>query len=116
MKVKLVLLGCLCLIFAVSVNAKPLSEERGEEILRELKEIKILLKKLDKKTQNKRRRRPTRAKVNSNLGQTLGKQDAPLVLVEFTDYQCPYCKRFYDNVFHNFKFCRIRCKVLGLLE
>ncbi len=30
---------------------------------------------------------------------SLGKADAPLVLVEFTDYECGYCKRFFDETF-----------------
>ena len=102
-KVKAVILGCLCLLLTAVVDAKPLSEEKGEEILRELKELKVLLKNLDKKIQGQKKRRPTRARVNANLGNSLGKKDAPLVLVEFTDYQCPYCKRFHDNVFPNLK-------------
>ena len=30
---------------------------------------------------------------------SLGPQDAEIVLVEFSDYQCPYCKRWYDQVY-----------------
>lgn len=30
---------------------------------------------------------------------TLGKPDAPVVLVEFTDYECGFCKRFFEQTF-----------------
>jgi protein-disulfide isomerase len=30
---------------------------------------------------------------------TLGKPDAPLVLVEFTDYECGFCRRFFEQTF-----------------
>jgi protein-disulfide isomerase len=33
----------------------------------------------------------------------LGRADAPLTIVEFSDYQCPYCQRFVTNVFPNLK-------------
>jgi protein-disulfide isomerase len=34
---------------------------------------------------------------------SLGKAEAPLVLVEFTDFQCPYCIRFQNEVFTQLK-------------
>lgn len=33
----------------------------------------------------------------------LGKLTAPLTMVEFTDYQCPYCRRFQAEVFPRLK-------------
>ena len=33
----------------------------------------------------------------------LGAPDAPLVLVEFVDYQCPFCRQFHDQAFGRLK-------------
>jgi protein-disulfide isomerase len=33
----------------------------------------------------------------------LGRADAPLTLVEFTDYQCTYCRRFHSAAFEEIK-------------
>ncbi len=30
---------------------------------------------------------------------SIGPADAPITIVEFSDYQCPYCKRWYDSVY-----------------
>ena len=34
---------------------------------------------------------------------SLGRSDAPLTMVEFTDYQCPYCRRFQAEVWPKLK-------------
>jgi protein-disulfide isomerase len=33
----------------------------------------------------------------------MGKDDAPLILVEYTDYQCPFCQRFHNDTFAQIK-------------
>jgi len=34
---------------------------------------------------------------------SIGRPDAPLTLVEFTDYQCPYCRRFHMTSFEELR-------------
>ena len=45
----------------------------------------------------------TTATVSINGRPTLGKADAPVTIIEFSDYQCPYCQRFATTVFPKLK-------------
>ena len=75
--------------------AGSLTPSQSEAILQELKELRA---KLDRQNNPPPPAQPVIATIPLGPGPSLGKADAPLVMVEFTDYQCPFCKRFDETV------------------
>ena len=41
----------------------------------------------------------TRYDIPSDGFPAIGPADAPIVIVEFSDFQCPFCKRFFDETY-----------------
>jgi protein-disulfide isomerase len=90
-------------------NAAPITRQQADQILYELKLIRLLLEKQDLQRANAAAQpsQPAappieRAKV-SGTGLALGSKDAPITIVEFTDYQCPFCNRFHGDAFQQLK-------------
>ena len=98
----LVLLG-----FSSPVFAEGMTREQGDAILKELKQIRKELEEIKKQTLTAPRRgparRPVSAKVPTEGDPVLGDAKAPLTLVEFTDYQCPFCRKFFANTLSKIK-------------
>ncbi|TXI32198.1 MAG: hypothetical protein E6Q58_04280 [Niabella sp.] len=46
---------------------------------------------------------PKIAKVSVDNDPVLGDPNAPVTLIEFSDFDCPWCKTFFDQVFPQFK-------------
>jgi protein-disulfide isomerase len=80
-----------------------ITRQQADDILGELKAIRRLLEK-----QNQPAGRgqlppmpqvPQTSKLRLEGGYSLGSSDAPVTIVEFTDYQCPYCRAFESTTF-----------------
>jgi len=89
-------------------EAPPLfNDDRADAILQELKQIRSLLEKIEKQglaQKPKRPKPPATATLQLDPeSPSLGAEDAPITVVEFTDFQCPYCKRFVETSFPSLK-------------
>jgi protein-disulfide isomerase len=84
-----------------------ISGEQAEQILDELRQIRQLLQQQSEMLQAQAAKNgppaPAKAKLDLAGFQMLGSKDAPLTLVEFTDYQCPFCRQFHISVFNELK-------------
>src|SRR3970040_734748 len=44
---------------------------------------------------------PASVSIAGNL--IMGKKDAPVTMIEFSDYQCPFCRRFFETTLPTLK-------------
>ena len=81
-----------------------MTRHQGDQILQELRQIRQLLEKQGKPGPAPREEGPTSAKITDLSGVSmLGSKNAPLTIVEYTDYQCPFCQRFHVASFPELK-------------
>jgi protein-disulfide isomerase len=79
-----------------------ITRQQADEILNELRQIRRLLEQQTKPAAPAAQR-PSRTTLNLKGREMMGSKDAPITMVEFTDYQCPFCQRFHMTVFNELK-------------
>jgi protein-disulfide isomerase len=87
---------------AAPVDAVPADSRKMDAILEELRAIRQVLEKIEKQGVAggpRRPSRPTTATVAIDNKPVMGSDSAPVTVVEFTDYQCPFCLRFTKTTF-----------------
>ena len=84
-----------------SAKAQGITQQQAEEMLKELRAIRAALERVTPPPPGQAKDQT--AKLTNVGGYSLGKADAPLTLVEFTDLQCQFCNRFSTQVFGQLK-------------
>jgi protein-disulfide isomerase len=83
-----------------------MTSEQAQQILDELKAIHKSLDARPVAAPQPAAPAPQDDKVSMTFpagGFSVGKENAPLVLVEYTDYQCPFCQRYHNDSFAQIK-------------
>jgi protein-disulfide isomerase len=96
---------------SVTINMPDgMTRDQADAILNELKQIHQLLQNQQtaaaapKPAAEQAAAPPDKVKMSVGQGwYSIGRADAPVTMVEFTDYQCPFCRRFERDTFAELK-------------
>ncbi|MDE2201894.1 MAG: DsbA family protein [Burkholderiaceae bacterium] len=95
-------IGSMFLSCAAYADA-PMTQQQGEAILNELRAIHQLLARQAAPAAPGNAAPARTLSVKAPATHVMGKANAPVTLVAFTDFQCPYCARFEASTFPELK-------------
>jgi protein-disulfide isomerase len=99
----------LLVLVAAPAQSQGLTTRQADDILKELRGIRQALERLSPPPGARQPVAPTAPAPFPSVrmltvgGRVLGRADAPLTMVEFTDLQCAYCARFHATTFQRIK-------------
>ena len=96
----------LTVALSLRAEAQGISKNQADAILQELKQIRLLLQQMQRQNVTPAggpTAPPAKVKMSLGDGVALGEETAPVTLVEFVDYQCPFCRKFETETFEQLK-------------
>jgi protein-disulfide isomerase len=84
---------------ALKRDVEKIKAELG--VLRE--DLKLIRQQLSQGRAQPTQPGPTVANVSIAGNLIMGKKDAPVTMIEFSDYQCPFCRRFFETTLPTLK-------------
>ena len=84
----------------------PITREQAERLIQEIRQLRQVLEQIRApQPAAAAPQRPTDEKVKVDLRgvPAMGRADAPVTMVEFTDLECPYCRNFHVGTFEQIK-------------
>jgi protein-disulfide isomerase len=101
MRIVNVLTGSLLISLLPLAASDGITSQQANDILSELRKIRMLLEANGSNRGGDAP--PTRITLSTKGAPSLGSENAPLTIVEFMDYQCPYCRQFQAQTFQEIK-------------
>ncbi|HQW38340.1 MAG TPA: thioredoxin domain-containing protein [Usitatibacteraceae bacterium] len=99
------LLATAASLAALAAAAEPMTKEQGDAILQELRLMRQALERAVQPPPPPQAmpadNTPVEVRVKDAMA--MGKADAPLTMVAFVDYECPFCRRFDVETFPRVK-------------
>ena len=84
----------------------PITRDQAERLIQEIRQLREVLQQLRApQPAAAAPQRPADEKVKVDLRGThvMGRSDAPVTMVEFTDLECPFCRTFHTGTFEQIK-------------
>ncbi|HEU4367490.1 MAG TPA: DsbA family protein [Methylomirabilota bacterium] len=80
-----------------------ITREQADTLIREIRELRQAIDRLRAPARPAERPPDEKVRVDLTGVHVLGRTDAPLTLVEFTDLECPFCRTFHVGAFERIK-------------